>query len=493
MVYPHTYRTEHSETLTTNCVYGDYYASRQSRKIAISPALLKILQYIDSNRAQFLENIKEAVKIRSVSNKLKYRDEIIRMIRFTEEWLNKLNVKYECFNIGFHDVDGTRVRLPPVILASVGNDPKKKTVCAYLHLDVPEPDLSTWIENPWDLTQKNNTFYGCGTCCGKGPLLMWFHVVEAFQNSGIQLPVNIKFVIESMHHQKSRGLAAFLATKTQIFFYDVYNVVICESEWIGEKYPCLIYGCVGILHFEVSITKSETSSADIREDMEKIVANLTDAEGNILIRDFNEYVEQITPDEEIEYENIRDFDCEEIRNNLPEFKRSWDKVKLLMSFWRLPSIILHDTLECICDKKDYSKIKKIFTLKIVPRQVVDQVEKSTKQHIRNTVKELKIENNVTCELMSSTRPWFENFRLPCYNAARRACRQIYKEDPNMIREARARQAVTIFDRVLEKNIVMLPLSCRGSNPGEPNENISSRNFYEGTKLIAAYLFQMSNI
>lgn len=71
--------------------------------------------------------------------------------------------------------------------------------------------------------------------------------------------------------------------------------------------------------------------------------------------------------------------------------------------------------------------------------------------------------------------------------------QIYKEDPNMIRESRARKAVTIIDRVLEKNIVMLPLACRGSNPGEANENISSRNYYEGTKVIAAYMFQTSYI
>ena len=68
---------------------------------------------------------------------------------------------------------------------------------------------------------------------------------------------------------------------------------------------------------------------------------------------------------------------------------------------------------------------------------------------------------------------------------------MYKEEPNMIREARGNEAVTILDRILEKNIVMLPLSCRGSNSGGPNENISSRNYYEGTKVIGAYLFQIA--
>ncbi len=32
--------------------------------------------------------------------------------------------------------DGSELPLPPVILGHLGNDPKKKTVCIYGHLDV---------------------------------------------------------------------------------------------------------------------------------------------------------------------------------------------------------------------------------------------------------------------------------------------------------------------------------------------------------------------
>ncbi|XP_050304401.1 cytosolic non-specific dipeptidase-like [Anthonomus grandis grandis] len=493
MVYPHTYRTEHSETKTTNSVYGEYYAAKTSKKIKIQPDLLKILQYIDSNRALFLEDLTEIVKIKSVSSKQKYRDDVYQMIHFTEEWLKKLEMKYECFNIGHYVLEGKKVRIPSVILASLGNDPQKKTVCAYLHLDVPEPRKDEWKTDPWTLTQINNCFYGNGASCGKGPLMMWFHVIQAFQGSNMPLPVNIKFIIEFMNHEDSCGLAGFLPTRVQDFFAGVYNLVVCESEWIGEKHPCLIYGCVGMIHFELAITKTENSKTDIKDDMDTVVSNLVDDKENILITNFGEYVEQITPDEEKVYENIKDFEPDDIRDSLPDFKKSWDQVKLLMSFWRLPSLYVHETLECVCDKKDYSKIKKIFTIKIVPRQVVDKVEKFVRNHIKTVVKEKGIENTVAVKMIHSKRPWFENFRLPCYHAARRAITQIYKEDPNMIREAKAREAVTILDRILEKSILMLPLTCRGSNPGESNENITSRNYYEGTKVIAAYLFQTSYI
>lgn len=128
MVYPHTYRTEHSETKTSNSVYGEYYAEKESKKIKIEPDLLKIFQYIDSNRSQFYDDLVEILKIKSVSGKLQYRDEVTKMISVTEHWLKKLQIKYECFNIGHYVLDGVKVRIPSVILASLGTDVEKKTV-----------------------------------------------------------------------------------------------------------------------------------------------------------------------------------------------------------------------------------------------------------------------------------------------------------------------------------------------------------------------------
>ena len=43
----------------------------------------------------------------------------------------------ELANIGQQKLsDGRSINLPPVILAQLGNDPAKKTICMYGHLDV---------------------------------------------------------------------------------------------------------------------------------------------------------------------------------------------------------------------------------------------------------------------------------------------------------------------------------------------------------------------
>lgn len=128
MVYPHSYRTEHSETVTTNSTYGEFYRVSEETHISIQKDLLKLLQYVDSNRQQLVKDLNEAVQIKSVSGSLKYRNEVIKMIKFTETWLKRLGVKYQCFNYGYHELEGKKFRLPPIIMGSLGTDPKKRTV-----------------------------------------------------------------------------------------------------------------------------------------------------------------------------------------------------------------------------------------------------------------------------------------------------------------------------------------------------------------------------
>lgn len=136
MVYSHTFRTEHSETTTTNSMYGEYAARQREKKIGIQPALLKILQYVDSNRNKFLANLEKFIKIPSVSTKLEYVSEVQKAIKFTESWLTKLGIKYECFNIGNYELEGKKIRRPTVILGRLGKDQHKKTVKIILGIHI---------------------------------------------------------------------------------------------------------------------------------------------------------------------------------------------------------------------------------------------------------------------------------------------------------------------------------------------------------------------
>ncbi|XP_057651819.1 cytosolic non-specific dipeptidase-like [Diorhabda carinulata] len=489
-MYPHSYRTKHTETKTTNGCYGAYFLAQKSVKIRIPPALLKIIQYIDVNRKQFINDLDQAVRIRSVTTKIKYIEDCKNMTKFLEDWMRKLQLRYECFNIGFYDIGDRKVPIPPIILASLGDDPNKYTIAVYMHADVPDPKDKHWETDPWTVTEKNHYFYGNGVGCGKGPLMCWLHVIQAFKFHKMPLPVNLRLIIEMMHHQNNLGLKGFLSTKKQDFFNTVDYVIECNGEWLGEKCPCIIYGTVGTLHFEMVIEKNPGSKTDIKDDMKQIFENIVDDKNNIIIPNFSDMVEPISPEEEQMCENIKEFNIEEIMDALPPHKKSLSKVELLMSFWRSPQIFVDKIEECICEKKDTNIIKRHFILKIVPHQIVRITEETLQNHLKNVIKKLNIENKVTCKLLDSTETWLEDSGSHNFQAARRAMIQIYKQDPNFIREDRGRKTAVIFDGILQKNMVMVPLWSRDSKLAEANERILSRCYYEGTKLLAAYLFQL---
>lgn len=117
----------------------------------------------------------------------------------------------------------------------------------YAHLDVKLPNKEKWKTNPWTVTEIDRRLFGCGVAGGKETLISWFNLIEAFQKSKTDLPVNLKFIIESLHYHGSDGLEEFLFRRKQDFLFNVDYLVVCDSEWIGEKHPCLIYGSVGKL------------------------------------------------------------------------------------------------------------------------------------------------------------------------------------------------------------------------------------------------------
>ena len=75
-------------------------------------------------------------------------------------------------------------KLPPILLAQLGNDPSKKTLLVY----------GNCVQQP-------------------GPALAWLHAIEAFQKSGKTVPVNLKFCFQGMEKTGSEKVESLLHSK----------------------------------------------------------------------------------------------------------------------------------------------------------------------------------------------------------------------------------------------------------------------------------------
>jgi len=81
------------------------------------------------------------VAIANVSAWADSRNECLRMVEWTDKQLKALGFETVIKDVGDQVLEGKTIKLPPVILASRGNDPNKKTLLIYGHLDVQPAKL----------------------------------------------------------------------------------------------------------------------------------------------------------------------------------------------------------------------------------------------------------------------------------------------------------------------------------------------------------------
>ncbi|KAJ1527360.1 hypothetical protein HK096_010644, partial [Nowakowskiella sp. JEL0078] len=170
----------------------------------------KIAEFLESaeNQQHYINRLAEAVAIPSVSGDASYRPDVIRMSTWLATELKRLGVSYELRFPGKQHLEGKEIDLPPIVLGTYGQDPKKKTVLVYGHYDVQPALLSDgWTSDPFTLVEDDKgRMFGRGSTDDKGPILGWLWVIEIHQKLGIEFPVNLKICFEGMEESGSEGL-----------------------------------------------------------------------------------------------------------------------------------------------------------------------------------------------------------------------------------------------------------------------------------------------
>lgn len=83
--------------------------------------------------------------------------------------------------------------------------------------------------------EKNGKLYGRGSTDDKGPVIGWINAIEVLNALKIEIPVNIKFVLEGMEESGSEGLDEILYKHKDTFLKDVDATCISDNYWLGKK------------------------------------------------------------------------------------------------------------------------------------------------------------------------------------------------------------------------------------------------------------------
>ncbi|KXS15981.1 CNDP dipeptidase [Gonapodya prolifera JEL478] len=466
-----------------------------------------IFSHVDQNSADYVRRLGEAVAIKSVSGDAHHRPEVVKMANYIISWMDKLGVSHTSHDPGFQELDGSQVKLPPIILGTYGTDPAKKTVLVYGHYDV-QPALKSdgWTSDPFTLVEdEQGRLFGRGSTDDKAPILSWLWVIEAHQKLGVDLPVNIKMCFEGMEESGSEGLDELIVQEAKGYFKGTDYVCISDNYWLGKTRPCLTYGLRGIAYYKLTIAgpakdlHSGVFGGTVHEpmtDLFAIMSKLVAPDGKILVPGIYDQVRPLTDKERGTYNGI-DF-------ALPDYEGAVggkvviqdNEHEVLMSRWRYPSLSLHGIEGAFYSAGAKTvipaKVTGKFSIRLVPDMDPAEVHRLVSTFIASEHAKLNSKTVCTVEPLHGARAWLADPEGPSYAAASKAVQRVFGVKPDLTREGGSIPVTLTFQENLGVSVLLLPMGAADDGAHSINEKIDKKNYIEGIKLLATYLHEVAS-
>ena len=197
--------------------------------------------FVKKNQPRLLEELKEFIRIPSISTLPETVGDVQRAASFVAEALRKA---------GMENIDTIPTARHPLVYADWMHAPGKPTVLCYGHYDVqPADPLEEWVSPPFEPTERNGNLYARGAVDDKGQMYMHIKAIEALRAVNGTLPVNIKFLVEGEEEIGGASIAKFVAENPDKLAADV--ALVSDTAMYAEGMPTLCIGLRGLIYMEV--------------------------------------------------------------------------------------------------------------------------------------------------------------------------------------------------------------------------------------------------
>src|ERR1700681_2744844 len=157
--------------------------------------------FVKQNQARLLAELKDFVRIPSISTLPEHRPDIDRAAWFVASALRQ---------VGIENVELIPTAKHPLVYGEWLHAPGKPTVLCYGHYDVqPADPLELWKSPPFEPTLRDGNIYARGACDDKGQMYMHIKAVETLRAVNGTLPVNLKFLIEGEEEVGGASIAEY--------------------------------------------------------------------------------------------------------------------------------------------------------------------------------------------------------------------------------------------------------------------------------------------
>ena len=448
----------------------------------------KVIELIEKDENRYLEELKEFVRIPSISADPEKVDKMIDCANW---------VKGQLDNMGMENTEIIETKRHPSVYGEWCKAEGKPTILIYGHYDVqPVDPIDLWDSPPFEPTVKNGGLYGRGTVDDKGQILLHMKAVEAHLQAEGELPINIKFLVEGEEEVGSENLVPLIKDNLEKLKADL--ILISDSSMFAKGMPSICYGLRGISYFELRVkgTNGDLHSGSFggavinpANALARIIAKLKDEKGRILIPGIYDDVLPLTDEERRVFANLP-HDDEKYREMLgaPELFGE-EGYSTLERVWARPCLDVNGIIsgytgegaKTVIPAKASAKI----SLRLVPNQTPDRVEELFRKYIEE-IAPPSVE--VEIETLHGGMPYISPIDNPIFDSVREALKKGFKADTVAIREGGSIPIVTDFTELLKSPVILIGFGLPDENAHAPNEWIDLENYQKGI-LSMAYLYE----
>ena len=452
---------------------------------------MNLTEYIDSKRDENLSELKEFLRIPSVSTKSEHKPDVER----AAEWVaGKLR------GAGLENIEIVPTKMHPLVYGESLRAPGRPTVLFYGHYDVqPAEPLELWTSPAFEPTVRGGNLFGRGTADDKGQVHIHLKALEALLKTSGTLPLNVKVMIEGEEEVGSVNLWEFVQKNRERLKADA--LVVSDTSMLAKGVPSITYGLRGLNYYQIELTgpaqdlHSGVFGGAVPNPLTilcETIAKLHDKNFRVTVPGFYDDVATLSKQER------------KALNSLPWKEKEFRKTvgapgldgekgfTIVERLWTRPTLEVNgiwggymgEGAKTVIPSKAYAKI----STRLVPKQEPAKIAKLVEKHIRKL-----LPKSVTCkfEVLSTGKPWVAPYSNPIFQKAIHALESGFGKKAVFIREGGSIPFVTQMHDTFKVPCVLMGFGLPDENAHAPDEHIALENYFGGIKAVALFYQQLA--